>query len=75
MWDHKIANVLMACIILNKMVIEDDQGKDLEPTIKMLNHPFQMRRGLTFVEYVQGIEEIENQHGYYTMKNDLIDHL
>ncbi len=69
-----IANVLMACIILNNMVIEDDQGKDLEPTITMPNHPFQKRRGLTFVEYVQGIEEIENQHGYYNMKNDLIDH-
>jgi hypothetical protein len=41
------------------MVIEDDQGKDLEPTIKMLNHPFQMRRGLTFVEYVQGIEKLK----------------
>jgi len=55
-----IANVLMACIILSNMVIEDDQGKDLEPTITMPNHPFQMRRGLTFAEYVQGIEERTN---------------
>ncbi len=70
-----MANVLMACIMLSNMVIVDDQIKDLEPTIKMHNHPFQMRRGLTFVEYVEGIEEIENRHGYYNMKNDLIDHL
>jgi hypothetical protein len=70
-----IANVLMACIILSITIIEDYEGKDLEPTIKMPNHPFQMKRGSTFIECVQGIEEIENQHGYYNMKNDLIDHL
>jgi hypothetical protein len=67
-----IANVLIACIILSNMVIEDYQGKDLEPTINVPNHPFQMRRGLTFVEYVTGIEEIENQHGYYNMKSEIL---
>jgi hypothetical protein len=70
-----IANVLMTRIILSNMVIEDYQSKDLEPTIKMPNHPSHLRGGSTFVEYFQGIEKIENQHGYYNMKNDLIDHL
>jgi hypothetical protein len=34
-----------------------------------------MRRGLTFVEYIQGTKEIENQVTYYNLKNDLVDHL
>jgi hypothetical protein len=34
-----------------------------------------MNRGLTFAEYIQSIEEIENQAIYYDLRNDLVDRL
>jgi len=36
LWDHAIiVNVLMACIILHNMVIDDERGEVLEPTIAL----------------------------------------
>jgi hypothetical protein len=36
LWDRVIiVDVLMACIILHNMVIDDEQGEVLEPTIEI----------------------------------------
>jgi hypothetical protein len=44
-WDLSvIANVVIACVILHKMVIKVKQGKVLEPTIEVPNE-IQMRWG------------------------------
>jgi hypothetical protein len=69
-----IADVLMTCVILHNMVIEDEENLVLKSTIKLPDN-IQMRRGLTFVEYVECTNEIENQQTHYNLKNDLIDHL
>ncbi len=61
LWDHNvITDVLMACIILHNMVIKDKQGDILEPTIEVPN-VVQTNGCLTFVEYVDGTKEVENQ--------------
>ncbi len=60
LWDHNvIIDVLMACIILHNMVVEDEEDLVLKPIIKLFDN-IQMRRRLTFVEYVECINEIEN---------------
>jgi hypothetical protein len=43
----------------------------VELTIEVPND-IQMKE-LTFVEYVQGIKNVQNQHAYYNLRNDLID--
>jgi hypothetical protein len=54
LWDCVvIADVLMPCIILHNMLINDEQGEVLELTIE-LQHGIQMKRGLTFTVYIQG---------------------
>lgn len=61
LWDHNvITNVLMACIIPHNMVIENKQGNILESTIEVPN-ALQTNGGLTFVEFVNGTKEVENQ--------------
>ncbi len=53
LWDRDvIADVLMACIILRNMLIDNEQGEVLELTIE-LQHGIQMKRGLTFIVYIQ----------------------
>ncbi len=61
MW---LQNVLMACVTLHKLIIKDEEGYVLDPTIEMCN----VMRRLTFVEYVEGMEEVENQHAYYKLR-------
>lgn len=55
-----ITDVLTTCIILHNMVIKDKQGDILEPTIEVPN-VVQTNGCLTFVEYVDGTKEVENQ--------------
>jgi len=55
-----IIDMLTACIILHNMVIKDKQGDILEPTIEVPN-AMQTNGPLTFVEYVDGTKEVENQ--------------
>lgn len=66
--------MLIACVILHNMVIDDEQGEVLERTIE-LQHNIQMKRGLTFIEYIQSTKEIKNLVAYYNLRNDLVDHL
>ncbi len=61
LWDHNVFTyVLMACIILHNIVIKDKQGDILELTIEVPN-AMQTNGGLTFVEFVDGTKEVENQ--------------
>ncbi len=53
-----IIDVLMTCIILCNMVIKDEEDLVLESIVESPNN-IQMRRGLTFVKYVEGTNEIE----------------
>ncbi len=59
LWDRNvIIDVLMTCIILCNMVIKDEEDLVLESIVESPNN-IQMRRGLTFVKYVEGTNEIE----------------
>ncbi len=53
---------------------EDEEDLVLQLIVELLDN-IQMKRGLTFAEYVEGTNEIENQQAHYNLKNDLIDHL
>ncbi len=44
---------------------EDEEDLDLEPTIELLDN-IQMKKRLTFIEYVEGTNEIENEQAHYT---------
>ncbi len=63
LWDcNVITDVLMACIIFHNMLFEGEEDLVLELLIKLLNK-IQMKKGLTFAEYVEGTNEIDtNKH-------------
>jgi len=50
--------------------IKDEEDLVLEQVVKIIDN-IQMRRRLTFVEYVESTNEIENQQAHYNLKNNL----
>jgi hypothetical protein len=45
-----ISNIMMCCIIMHNMIIEDEQGQDLEPIFYEAISGGGMRKDLTFRE-------------------------
>ena len=79
-WDlNTIKDILMACVIMHNMIIEDERDQELEPIIaEPINVPWRhgpMRRGLNFEDYVQGHEMIRDERSHYMLRNDLMEHL
>jgi hypothetical protein len=70
-----ITNIMMCCIILHNMIIQDEQGQNLEPIFDQAISGGGMRRDLTFRELNVGTRELENLHTHYSIRNDIIDHL
>jgi hypothetical protein len=76
---NTIKDILMACVIMHNMIIEDERDQELEPIIaEPINVPWRhgpMRRGLNFEDYVQGHEMIRDERSHYILRNDLMEHL
>lgn len=74
MWHMShISDILMACVILHNMIMEDEQDEDLEP-IYMPNPTLPVRRDLSFVGLVEGIQAVHDKSSHYALRNDLIEH-
>jgi hypothetical protein len=70
-----ITNIMMCCIILHNMIIDNEQGEDLEPIFEQGISGGGMHRDLTFRELNVGTRELENQHTHFALRNDIMDHL
>jgi hypothetical protein len=73
--EDKITNIMMCYIILHNMIIDDEQGEDLEPIFELGISGGGMRRDLTFRELNVGTRELENQYMHFALCNDIMDHL
>jgi hypothetical protein len=60
---------------MHNMIVEDEQGQDLEPIFEQPIRGDGMRRDLTFWELNVGTRELENLHTHYSLHNDIMDHL
>jgi hypothetical protein len=65
----------MCCIIMHNMIIEDDQGQDLEPIFEQSIAGGDMRRDLSFHELNVGTRELEDMHTHFSLRNDIMDRL
>lgn len=70
-----ITNIMMCCIILHNMIIEDEQGQDLEPIFDQAISRGGMRKNLTFRELNVVAQELKNLHTHCSLHNDIMDHL
>jgi hypothetical protein len=65
-WDlEAIDNIMMACIIIHNMIIQDEQEEDLELLFTQGVTDGGMRRGLTFREINRATRELENMQTHY----------
>lgn len=75
-WDlDTITNIMIACIILDNMIVQDEKGEDLEGIFEMPLWEGTMRRGLPSIELLAGVWEVETVTTHFNLRNDLIDHL
>lgn len=69
-----IKDIFLACVILHNMIIEDEAGLNLEFLFDN-RIGTNLRRGPSLDAYKQGTEEMENTDTYFTLRNDLMEHL
>jgi hypothetical protein len=75
-WDlQTITDIMLACIIMHNMIIEDEQNIQLEQLFGNHVHVGQIHGDFTYRELEAGTREIENIHAHFAMRNDIIDHL
>jgi hypothetical protein len=55
------------------MIVEDEENEGLEPCFDATT--IQIERGLSLVEYKNGIQETKNVDMNFKPQNDMIDHL
>ena len=80
LWDdHAMSTVLVCCVILHNMIIEDEWGEDLEKLthtndfdVKEFERGDGIRSQINFLEVRQ---EYMNLEHHYNLRNDLIEHL
>jgi hypothetical protein len=68
-------NIILCCIILHNMIIEDEQGQNFEPIFYQAIQGGGMWRGLSFRELNAGTRELENMEMHFALRNDIMDHL
>jgi len=69
-----IYEVIVACVILHSMLIEDDKNNHLEPFFQQTNL-MQLKQGLTFDSFMQGTQKIENSCTHFNLRSNLVEHL
>ena len=79
-WDlNTIKDILMACVIMHNMIIEDERDQEMKPIIarpiNVLWRHGPMRRGLNFQDYVRRYEMIRDEKSHYMLRNDLMEHM
>ncbi len=68
---HIVSNIVhVTCVIIHKMIIEDECNLDLEPCFE--EHAIEMGLGLMFKQ--NEVEEIENCNTQFSLRNYLLEH-
>jgi hypothetical protein len=70
-----ISDIMMACIILHNMVVQDERNGDFESIFDFPMRGGSMRRGVPFEELRAGVRDVESVATHFKLRNDLIDHL
>jgi hypothetical protein len=55
------------------MIVEDEENEGVKPCFDATT--IHIGQGLSFVEYKNGIQEIQNVDMHSKLENDIIDHL
>ena len=75
-WDlDTISNIMMACIIMHNMILEDERDLRLEPILDCGPSEGNMRPQFSFRDLQTGTREIENSGTHYALCTDLVEHL
>ena len=75
-WDlETISNIMIACIIMHNMIIEDERGLRLEAFQDLDVGERSSRPHLSFREMQIRTRELKSLDHHYALRNDLIDHL
>jgi hypothetical protein len=69
-----ITNIMIACVIVHNMIIEDKQGHNLEQLFQENENLLPQHQDLIFHELREAIIEPENIPVHYALRNDLMDH-
>jgi len=75
-WDlDTIEDIMIACIILYNMIIENEQGLSLEPFADLGLLVERVRYLLSIRELQSGIRDLENVEAHFALRNDLMEYL
>ena len=75
-WELETINdIMMCCIILHNMIIDDKQDLNLEPIFDRTIGGGQTRAHFTFRELHEGTWEIEDTNRHFALRNDVMEHL
>ena len=66
---------MLACIIMHNMIVENEQGLEVEHLYDRPLQTGQMQREFTYYKREARICEIEDISAHLALCNDLIDHL
>ena len=69
-----IKDIMMACIIPHNMIIENERDDGLPPIDYERSDASPTECGLTFAEYREGSRQVRNESGFFSLRNDLIEH-
>lgn len=69
-----IYEIMIVCVIMHHMIIEDKRDNNLEPLFNPTNVG-QLRCGLTSQTYMEGNKKLENSKIFYNLRKKLIKHL
>ena len=70
-----IENIMMTCIIMHNMILEDEKGLSLEPFANWGLHVETTPIPFTFRDLMATTREVENVESHFALRNDLRDHL
>jgi hypothetical protein len=70
-----IGDIMMACISLHNMVVQDEEGRDFESIFDFPMQGGTMRRGIPFSELRASVQGVENVTTHFQLHNDIVDHL
>ncbi len=67
-----IYEIVIVCVIVHNMIIEDKGDNNLEPLFDPTNVG-QLRCGLTSQTYMEGNKKLEDSKTYYSLQKNLIN--
>ena len=74
-WDlETISNIMMACIIMHKMIIEDEKRICLEPFCDWGIRETHMKADFNFCDLWVGTRDIESVGFHFALCNDLMEY-